>query len=415
MLERLEAPPSEHGERFAPPDDPAPPRRPGAPRPEDRPGLLPLPAARRRAAAGDEAVVKLETRGDVAIAWLANGLMNSISPAGHRGPRARSGSTSQATRRARAGDRLVEPAARSAPAPTSRRSRRWTRPAAATLLDGAHGAAARVRAARASSRSPPSTASRSAAAASWRWPATCASRRESAIFGQPEVKLGIIPGFGGTQRLPRLVGREQGARDEPVGDPIGAEEAYELGLVNRVVADHELLDTALAWARKLAEQAPLAVEAIKDASAKGDLDEGIEAEKDAFAPRLRLRATRRRASAPSWASASRTGRARERSTADARRSRASPSSIRERRLGRRADRRRASRCPSGIPDFRSPGTGLWENVDPMEVAHIDAWRARSRALLALLRRRASRRSRTSSPTAPTRRSSSSSAAACSTR
>jgi len=54
-------------------------------------------------------------------------------------------------------------------------------------------------------------------------------------------------------------------------------------LVNRVVDDHELLDTALAWARRLAEQAPLAVEQIKRVSADGDLDEGIEAEKAAFA------------------------------------------------------------------------------------------------------------------------------------
>ena len=54
-----------------------------------------------------------------------------------------------------------------------------------------------------------------------------------------------------------------------IGDPIGAEEAYEFGLVNRVVPDHELFDTALAWARKLAGQAPLAVEQIKKVSADG--------------------------------------------------------------------------------------------------------------------------------------------------
>ena len=54
-----------------------------------------------------------------------------------------------------------------------------------------------------------------------------------------------------------------------IGDPIGADEAYEFGLVNRVVADHELLDTALAWARKLAEQAPLAVQQIKQVSREG--------------------------------------------------------------------------------------------------------------------------------------------------
>ena len=68
-----------------------------------------------------------------------------------------------------------------------------------------------------------------------------------------------------------------------VGDAISAGEAYELGLANRVVPDHELLDTAVAWARKLAGQAPLAVEQIKRVSAGGDLDAGIEAEKEAFA------------------------------------------------------------------------------------------------------------------------------------
>ena len=66
------------------------------------------------------------------------------------------------------------------------------------------------------------------------------------------------------------------------GDPISAEEAFEYGLVNRVVADHELFDTALAWARKLAGQAPLAIEQIKRVSHKGDLDEGIAAEKEGF-------------------------------------------------------------------------------------------------------------------------------------
>jgi enoyl-CoA hydratase/3-hydroxyacyl-CoA dehydrogenase len=68
-----------------------------------------------------------------------------------------------------------------------------------------------------------------------------------------------------------------------VGDAIGADEAYEFGLVNGVVVDHELFDTALQWARKLAGQAPLAVARIKAVSGKADLDEGIEAEKAAFA------------------------------------------------------------------------------------------------------------------------------------
>ena len=106
---------------------------------------------------------------------------------------------------------------------------------------------------------------------------------ESATFGQPEINLGIIPGFGGTQRLPRLVGEAKALELNLTGDPISAEEAYELGLANRVVPDHELLDTALAWARKLAGQAPLAIEQIKTVSAAGDLDAGIEAEKQGFA------------------------------------------------------------------------------------------------------------------------------------
>jgi enoyl-CoA hydratase/3-hydroxyacyl-CoA dehydrogenase len=106
---------------------------------------------------------------------------------------------------------------------------------------------------------------------------------ESAIFGQPEVKLGIIPGFGGTQRLQRLVGPNKALEMNLIGDAIMAGDAYEHGLVNRVVADHELFDTAFAWARKLAQQAPVAVELIKRASADPDLDEGIDNEKQGFA------------------------------------------------------------------------------------------------------------------------------------
>jgi len=104
----------------------------------------------------------------------------------------------------------------------------------------------------------------------------------SASFGQPEINLGIIPGFGGTQRLPRLVGPAKALEMNATGVAISADDAYEHGLVNRVVADHELFDTALQWARKLALQAPLAVEEVKKVSANGDLDAGIEAEKAGF-------------------------------------------------------------------------------------------------------------------------------------
>jgi enoyl-CoA hydratase/3-hydroxyacyl-CoA dehydrogenase len=106
---------------------------------------------------------------------------------------------------------------------------------------------------------------------------------QSASFGQPEINLGIIPGFGGTQRLPRLVGTARALELNLTGDPISADEAFEIGLVNRVVPDHELHDVARAWARKLGGQAPLAVAAIKRTTAgDADLDEGIEAEKAAF-------------------------------------------------------------------------------------------------------------------------------------
>jgi enoyl-CoA hydratase/3-hydroxyacyl-CoA dehydrogenase len=106
---------------------------------------------------------------------------------------------------------------------------------------------------------------------------------EAAVFGQPEVKLGIIPGFGGTQRLARLVGPNKALELNLVGDAILSEEALELGLVNRVVPDHELFETALIWGRKLAAQAPIAVEQIKTVSHQGDIDDGIEAEKVGFA------------------------------------------------------------------------------------------------------------------------------------
>ena len=105
----------------------------------------------------------------------------------------------------------------------------------------------------------------------------------TALFGQPEIKLGITPGFGGTQRLPRLVGTSKALEMNLVGDPILAEEAFELGLANRVVDDHELLDTALAWAGRLAAQAPLALAQIKRVSGAGDLQQGLAAEQQAFA------------------------------------------------------------------------------------------------------------------------------------
>ena len=105
---------------------------------------------------------------------------------------------------------------------------------------------------------------------------------QSASFAQPEIKLGIIPGFGGTQRLPRLIGSGKALELNLTGEPIDALEAWELGLVNLVVEDHELLDAALGWARRLATAAPVAIEEIKRLSNDAGLEAGIEAEKAAF-------------------------------------------------------------------------------------------------------------------------------------
>jgi enoyl-CoA hydratase/carnithine racemase len=106
---------------------------------------------------------------------------------------------------------------------------------------------------------------------------------QSAVFGQPEINLGIIPGFGGTQRLPRLVGQSKALEMNLTGDAVLAPEARFYGLADDLVPDEELFDTAVAWAKKLAGQAPLAVEQIKQVSNKADLDDGIEAEKQGFA------------------------------------------------------------------------------------------------------------------------------------
>ena len=106
---------------------------------------------------------------------------------------------------------------------------------------------------------------------------------ESASFGQPEVNLGLIPGFGGTQRLPRLVGEAKALEMNLTGEPVDAYEAHRVGLATQVVPDHELFDTAVAWARKLAEQAPIAVEEVKKRSAAPSLDEGLRSEAEGFA------------------------------------------------------------------------------------------------------------------------------------
>ncbi|MGH9397873.1 MAG: enoyl-CoA hydratase/isomerase family protein [Terriglobia bacterium] len=88
---------------------------------------------------------------------------------------------------------------------------------------------------------------------------------ESARFGQPEVKLGLVPGYGGSQRLPRLVGKGRALEMILTGEPVSAQEAYRIGLVNRVVADADLMATVQAVARKIISQAPVAVKLALEA------------------------------------------------------------------------------------------------------------------------------------------------------
>jgi enoyl-CoA hydratase / 3-hydroxyacyl-CoA dehydrogenase len=276
ILERLESATERHGERFAPPlvlrrlvaqgrlgQKSGQGFYPYAQPDDDQPGE----------------VVKLETRGDVAIAWLGNGLMNSIAPQVIVDLRAVWEKVEASDVRAlviASSNPLLFSAGADIKAFTS-----MDEAGGRELLDSAH---ALLRGFERSSIVTIAAVNGLAFGGGCELAMACDVRiaAQSALFGQPEVKLGIIPGFGGTQRLPRLVGENKALEMNLVGDAIGAEEAYVFGLVNRVVLDHELLDTALQWARKLAGQAPLAVGAIKEASAKADLDAGIEAEKAAF-------------------------------------------------------------------------------------------------------------------------------------
>lgn len=108
---------------------------------------------------------------------------------------------------------------------------------------------------------------------------------ENAKFGQPEVGLGITPGFGGTQRLTRVVGRGQAKELIYTGSLIGAEEAKAIGLVNKVVPQEELMPTVLKLAGKIAKNAPVAVQLSKAAINRGincDVVTGIAYEAEVF-------------------------------------------------------------------------------------------------------------------------------------
>jgi enoyl-CoA hydratase len=98
---------------------------------------------------------------------------------------------------------------------------------------------------------------------------------DTAKFGQPEVKLGIVPGYGGSQRLPRLVGKGRALQLLLTGEMIDAAEAYRIGLVNRVVPAAELIATARALLTTIIAQGPLAIAHCIEAVDRG-LDMGLD-------------------------------------------------------------------------------------------------------------------------------------------
>ena len=107
----------------------------------------------------------------------------------------------------------------------------------------------------------------------------------NARLGQPEVNLGVIPGWGGTQRLPRLVGLGRALELLLTGDPIRAEEAHRIGLLNRVVEPDALLPACEEIATKIASKGPLAVRLALEAARRGldgSLAAGLDVEADAF-------------------------------------------------------------------------------------------------------------------------------------
>jgi enoyl-CoA hydratase / 3-hydroxyacyl-CoA dehydrogenase len=278
VLEKMEQAEEEHGDRFAPPTILRRLVAQGRLGVKAGQGFYPYP----RADEGEQPdTVKLETRGYVAIAWLANAPMNAISPNVVRDLNA-------VWTRIKAGGEirtlviastvpLLFSAGADIKAFTSMEEAQGRE-----LMETGH---AMLREFGTHKVTTIAAVNGIAYGGGCELAMACDVRlaAQSALFGQPEIKLGIIPGFGGTQRLPRLVGDAKALEMNLVGDAIRAEEAYEFGLVNRVLPDHELFDAALGFARRLSEQAPLAVEQIKKVSHEPDLDRGIEAEKEAFA------------------------------------------------------------------------------------------------------------------------------------
>jgi enoyl-CoA hydratase/3-hydroxyacyl-CoA dehydrogenase len=276
MLEKLERYAESHGERFAPPRTL---KRLVA---QGRLGLKSGHGFYAYPQTDAEGVVKLEKRGEVAIAWLANPPMNAISPQVIE-------DLGKAWEEVKSDDEVKTmvvysslPVVFSAGADIKAFTQMDSPEKGAELIDSGH---ALLKELGESSVSTVAAVNAIAYGGGCELAMACDFRvaAESAVFGQPEINLGIIPGFGGTQRLPRLVGESKAKEMNLTGDAVLGTEARAAGLADDLVPDEQLLDAALNWARKLASQAPLAVEQVKLVSHRGDLGEGIEAEKEGFA------------------------------------------------------------------------------------------------------------------------------------
>jgi enoyl-CoA hydratase / 3-hydroxyacyl-CoA dehydrogenase len=275
ILEKLEQYEASHGERFAPPRTL---KRLVA---QGRLGLKSGHGFYAYPQVEGEGVVKLEKRGDVAIAWLANPPMNAISPQVIQ-------DLGKVWEQVKYDDELKAmvvysslPVVFSAGADIKAFTS-MDESSGAELINNGHSL---LRELGQNRKATVAAVNAIAFGGGCELAMACDFRvaAQSAVFGQPEINLGIIPGFGGTQRLPRLVGQSKALEMNLTGDAVLAPEARFHGLVDDLVPDEELLEVAISWARKLAGQAPVAVEQIKKVSFKGDLDDGIEAEKEGFA------------------------------------------------------------------------------------------------------------------------------------
>lgn len=122
--------------------------------------------------------------------------------------------------------------------------------------------------------------------------AVLAIASEKAVFGKPEIRLGFPPPFGGTQRLPRLIGRKRALKMILTAEPISAQEAVRIGLVNDVASHADLLPRALDLAAKVSRHSPLAVAACIASVTRGinlSIDEGLAVEATQFGRMVRTR------------------------------------------------------------------------------------------------------------------------------